>query len=575
MGNTSTPQPHEQRLQVSWQIPGIEREEMQVDVLIVGAGAAGLACAIALRRLLAERGMADKSVLVLEKADEIGYHVLSGAVMDPSGIAELFPDWLARAFPVESPVTFDCLDVLWGSGKRTRLEGLLVPPPLHNKGNYVVSLYQVVRWLKDRAEEQGADVQPGFAGAEILFEGERVLGVQTRDSGIAKDGSRKSNFQPGMNVKAAVTVFAEGTRGSLAKHLIARQGLSSANNPQAYGTGVKELWEVPAERGQKLLGHVIHTIGAPLGPDGYGGGWIYGQAQSRLSIGYVVGLDHPDARLDPHALFVQWKQHPAVAALLEGGKVVRYGAKTLPYGGYFAMPRLYGDGFCLVGDSAGFLNSARLKGIHLAIKSGILAAETIADALQRGDSSATALSAYRERFEASWAREELWKVRNFHQAFEAGMFAGILDAGVQLVTGGRGLVARRKGHADHATMAPVERSRLQKPRFDDKGSMDKLTDVYWSGAIHDEHQPSHLVISDPAICVERCTAEYGNPCQHFCPAAVYEWPEGHPPGGDRRSGPVINASNCVHCKTCDIADPYQVIEWVVPEAGGGPKYIDM
>jgi electron-transferring-flavoprotein dehydrogenase len=320
---------------------------------------------------------------------------------------------------------------------------------------------------------------------------------------------------------------------------------------------------------------VIHTLGAPLGLDGYGGGWIYGQKESKLSIGFVVGLDHHDAKLDPHALFVQWKQHPALAELLKDGKVVRYGAKTIPYGGYFAMPTLQGDGFVLVGDSAGFLNSARLKGVHLAIKSGMLAAEAIALAVEKNDSSRATLAKYTELFEMSWAKEELWKVRNFHQAFDGGLFAGILDAGVQMVTGGRGILAHRKGHRDHETMRPVAESRLAKPKYDDKSSMDKLTDVYWSGAIHDEDQPSHLVVTNPAICVERCTAEFGNPCQHFCPAAVYEWPAGHPPGGDKKAGPVINASNCVHCKTCDVADPYQVIEWVVPEAGGGPKYIDM
>jgi electron-transferring-flavoprotein dehydrogenase len=575
MGTTTTPHPHGQGLQVSWQVADVEREELEVDVLIVGAGPAGLATAIHLRRLLAERGMEDKTVLVLEKAEEVGYHVLSGAVMDPRGMAELFPDWLDRGCPVESPVTHDCLDVLWKSGKHTRIQGKLMPPTLHNEGNYIVSLYRVVQWLKERAEELGAEVYPGFAGAELLLDGERVLGVQTRDAGVAKDGGRKGNFEPGMNVKAPVTVFAEGTRGSLAKHLIARLGLAPGDNPQTYGTGCKELWELPEGRGAALLGHVIHTMGMPLGLEGYGGGWIYGQKDNRLSVGFVVGLDHPDPKLDPHALFVQWKQHPAVAEHLRGGKVVRYGAKTIPYGGYFAMPRLHGDGFCLVGDTAGFLNSARLKGIHLAIKSGMLAAETLADALQRGDSSAATLSAYHERFEASWAREELWGVRNFHQAFESGLFAGMLDAGVQLFTKGRGLVKQRKSHPDHATTAPLERSKLTKPAFNDSDALDKLTDVYWSGAIHDEDQPSHLVVTDPAICVERCTTEFGNPCQHFCPAAVYEWPEGHPPGADRKAGPLINASNCVHCKTCDVADPYQVIEWIVPEAGGGPKYIDM
>ena len=566
---------HGAKKQVSWQAAGIEREQLDVDVLIVGAGPAGLACAIHLRRLLAEKGLGDKTVLVLEKAEEVGYHILSGAVMDPRGMAELFPDWKERGCPVDAPVTFDCMDVLWKSGKRHRLQGRWVPPQLKNHGNFIISLYRVTRWLKEQAEALGAEVYAGFAGAEILLEGERVVGVQTRDAGIAKGGAPKANFAPGMNVRAPVTVFAEGTRGNLAKHLIARQDAGKRDNPQVYATGVKELWEIPAERGERMLGHVIHTMGAPLNLVGYGGGWIYGLPESRLSLGYVVGLDHPDPKLDPHALFVQWKQHPAVAELLAGGKVLRYGAKTIPEGGYFAMPRLQGDGFCLVGDSAGFLNAARLKGVHLALKSGMMAAEAIAEALQRGDTSAASLARYTQLFEASWAREELWRVRNFRQAFDGGLFAGMLDAGMQMLTGGRGFVKHRKGHEDHSTTAPIGAARLEKPAFNDRDALDKLTDVYWSGAIHDEDQPSHLVVTDPAICVERCTLEYGNPCQHFCPAAVYEWPPGHPPDGDRKAGPLINASNCVHCKTCDIADPYAIIEWVVPEAGGGPKYIDM
>ncbi len=559
--------------QFSWQAGEAERDEMEVDVLVVGAGAAGLSCAIEAKRALDRAGQGSSQVLVLEKAEDIGYHVLSGAVMDPRGIAELFPDWLERGCPVESPVVFDCLDVLRPGGKKLRLQGALVPPAMHNHGNYVVSLYKVVRWLKEQAETLGIDVFPGFAAAEILFDGARVVGVQTKDSGLDKSGSKRGGFQPGMNVRAKVTVFAEGTRGNLAKHLIQRLELQPASNPQTYGTGIKELWEIPAARGQAMLGHVIHTAGYPLDAKSYGGGWIYGQKDNRLSLGFVVGLNHTDARLDPHALFVQWKQHPKVAELLAGGKVVRYGAKTLPYGGYFAMPRLFGDGFVLVGDTAGYLNSARLKGIHLAIKSGRLAAEAIAAALAAGDTGAARLGAYAQAFERSWARDELWSVRNFHQAFEGGIFSGAVDVAFQMVTKGRGLRAKRPSHPDYATTQPVSRSRLVKPAFNDTDAMDKLTDVYWSGAIHDEHQPSHLLVTDPSVCFDRCTKEFGNPCQHFCPAAVYEWPAGH--ARTAGSGPVINASNCLHCKTCDIADPYQVIQWVVPEAGGGPKYIDM
>jgi electron-transferring-flavoprotein dehydrogenase len=560
--------------QYSLNAKDVQRDELPVDVLLVGAGPANLACAIHLQRLLKERNLADKTVLVLEKAAEIGDHTLSGAVMNARGMAELFPDWRERGCPIDAEVTWDGLEVMLPKGKSRRLTGVLVPPQLKNVGKVVVSMNKVVRWMKDQAEAAGVQVYPGFAAAEILFETkdgvERVAGVVTRDAGIDKHGEKKPNFQAGMIVRAPVTVFGEGPRGNLAKHLVKRHALDAGKNPQTYGTGIKELWEIPAERGAEWKGRVLHTMGYPLGTEGYGGGWVYGLDGNRLSIGYVVGLDHHDAKLDPHALFVQWKQHPAIASLLAGGKVLRYGAKTVPEGGYFAMPRLFGDGYVLVGDTGGFLNASALKGIHLAIRSGMLAAEAIADALAAQDFSARKLARYGELFEASWAKDELWRVRNWRQAFDQGLFAGMLDAGVQMLTGGRGLVKRRTGHADHETMRPVSQSHMSKPSFDGALAMDKLTDVYHSGTVHDEDQRPHLLVLDTKICVERCTAEFGNPCQHFCPAAVYEWPrEGKP------TGPIINFSNCVHCKTCDIADPYGIIEWVVPEGGGGPKYVDL
>ena len=551
----------------SLNVADVEREELPVDVLLVGAGPASLACAIHLGRLLAERGL-EKEILVIDKAEELGHHTLSGAVMDPRGIAELYPDWRERGFPILSEVGDDWAELLRAGGGSTALRGVLCPPQLKNHGNVIVSLNQVVRWLAEQAEEAGVMIQPGFPAAEALYDGDRVVGVDVRDSGLAKDGSRKGNFEAGARVEAAVTVFAEGTRGSLAKQLFARHDLYAGKNPQTYGTGVKELWQVRPEVGAELHGKVMHTGGFPLTGGAYGGSWVYGIAEDQLSLGFVVGLDHGDARLDPHAEFVRWKQHPRIQGLLEGGKCLRYGAKTVPEGGYYSMPKLYGDGFLLIGDTAGFLNAATLKGIHLAIKSGILAAETLADALAAEDTSAAQLAAYEERFEASWARDELWGYRNYRQAFAKGMLTGAADFALQKLSGGRGLKARRGGHADHEAMRRASESRLTSPTFNDTDSLDKLTDVYLSGAIHEEDQPSHLLVVDPEICVERCTAEYGNPCQHFCPAAVYEWPEG-------TDHVVINASNCVHCKTCDIADPYENIEWVVPEGGGGPKYVDM
>jgi electron-transferring-flavoprotein dehydrogenase len=560
-----------QRTDYSLNARDIEREELEVDVLLVGAGPANLACAIHLQRLLKERGVEDRMILVLDKAEELGHHSLSGAVMDPKGIEELMPDWKERDFPIETEVTYDALAFLRANGKHHRFDGMFTPPQFKNHGNYIISLNKVVRWMAEQAEATGVDIYPGFAAAQLLMEGDRVLGVQTRDSGIAKDGSRKANFEPGMNVLAPVTVLGEGPRGSLVKGLVRDLKLDEGRNPQTYGTGIKEIWEI-GDRAKELFGSVFHSGGYPLGSDGYGGGWIYGISPTQISVGYVVGLDHHDARLDPHGLFVRFKQHPFVADLIAGGKLVRYGAKTVSEGGYFSMPRLQGDGFCLVGDSAGFLNASTLKGVHLSIKSGMLAAEAIADALVAGDTSAAKLARYTELFESSWAKEELWGVRNWRQAFDGGMLGGMIDAGFQMISGGRGLKAHRSGHEDHRTTRKVSESRMTQPKFNDTTSMDKLTDVYYSGAIHEEDQPSHLLITDPSVCVERCTVEYGNPCQHFCPAAVYEVPE---EGLQASGGVVINASNCVHCKTCDIADPYEIIQWVVPEGGGGPKYIDM
>lgn len=560
---------------INLNIEGVERDELEVDVLIVGAGPAALSCAIQLKRALKEKGRDDAAVLVLEKAEDVGYHILSGAVMDPRAIAELYPDWLEQGFPVESKVEFDCVDYLKKNGGKMRIQGPFVPPNLRNHGNYIISLYRATQWLKEKAEELEVDVYPGFAGSGVLYDGNRVVGVQTRDAGIDKHGEKKPQYEPGMDVKAKVTVFAEGTRGSLAKGLIKKLKLDEGSNHHSYETGVKELWKVPEERGQALLGHVIHTMGVPLGTAGYGGGFIYGLTESRLALGFVVGLDHPDPALDPHAMFAEWKQHPAIRELIEGGELLRYGAKTLPGGGYFAMPKLQGDGFVLVGDSAGFLNMARLKGVHLAIKSGILAADAIADALEKDDTSEVGLAGYPRAFESSWAKDELYGVRNFRQAFQSGFFAGAFDVGVQMITGGRGLCARRAMTEDHETTRRVESAKLTKPSFDDKYAVDKLTDVFSAGSIHEEDQPSHLVITDPSICITRCTKEYGNPCRHFCPAAVYEWPHQSEAAAEEAGGVVVNFSNCVHCKTCDIADPYQIIEWTVPEGGGGPKYIDM
>jgi electron-transferring-flavoprotein dehydrogenase len=444
---------------------------------------------------------------------------------------------------------------------------------LRNHGNYVVSINKLVRWLGGLAERSGVNLLPGTAGAEVLYEGGRVTGVRTDDKGVDRQGKPKSNFQPGYNLRAKVTVFAEGPRGSLTKDLVARLKLDEGANPQVYTVGVKELWEVPA--GRLARGEVLHTAGWPLPSRQFGGGFIYALSETAISVGLVMGLDNEDSRFDPHEVFQRFKTHPWVRRLLDGGKLTRYGAKTIPEGGYFSIPRTSTDGGLIIGDSAGFLNAQRLKGIHLAMKSGMLAADVILEALSKNDTSAAALGAFDARWQSSWIHDELWKVRNFHQAFDGGFWRGLCHAALQQMTGGRGVHARYPTHAGHARMKRL--SDLPRPagepfKADGKLTFDKLSDVYHSATHHEEDQPSHLRIADFSICNDRCAREYGNPCQYFCPAAVYEMEEA-PGGAGKRL--KLNPSNCVHCKTCDIADPYQIITWVPPEGGGGPHYDGM
>jgi electron-transferring-flavoprotein dehydrogenase len=549
----------------------VQREQLEADVLIVGAGPAGLSCALHLANLIQQHNAAGgkpelsaENIYVLEKGRELGAHQLSGAIMNAKALAELVPDF-EKSAPLDTPVT-DSAALLFTKSASMRLP--ITPPPFQNKGNYVISLSRMVKWLGGLVEAAGVNVFKEFGGRELIYEGDGIGGVITEDKGLDKNGKPKDNYTPGYELRAKVTVLAEGTRGSLTKQLVEQKKLDNIN-PQSYGIGIKELWDV--QPGRIAAGYVAHTLGWPVSTDMYGGGWIYGLANNRVSIGLVLALEYADPQFDPHAAFQTWKTHPFLRNLLEGGKLVRYGAKSLPYGGWYAMPRTYVDGGLIIGDSGSFLDSQRLKGIHLAMKSGMLAAETIFDALKAGDTSAKTLSAFPAKVEQSYIKKELWQVRNFHQSFQHGVIPGFFHAGLQFVTGGRGLIDPMRAEPGYKHYKKIHgRAAPERFKGDGKLTFDRLTDVYHSGTRHNDDQPSHLIVRDLNVCATKCTVEYGNPCQYFCPAAVYE-PVQEKDGFKLR----INFANCVHCKTCDIADPYQIIDWVVPEGGGGPNYEGM
>ena len=546
-----------------------ERDRLEVDVLFVGAGPASLAGAIRLMQLANTAGR-ELEVLVIDKGAEIGSHGISGAVMDPRALDELLPEWRERNVPVESPVTGDRLWFLTESGK---IEAPIVPPMMNNHGKYVVSLQKMARWLGERAEEAGAQVFPAFPGQELLWDGDRAIGVRTGDKGVDKHGNPKANYEPGADIFAKIVILGEGPRGTLAKQAVSRLKLDAEREPQVYATGVKEIWQCAP--GSVRAGSVIHTLGFPLRAETFGGGFVYGMAGDVLDVGFVTGLDAKDPTNDPHNEFQRFKTHPAIRRLLEGAALLRYGAKAIPEGGLFAMPRFYADGLMIVGDSAGFLNGMRLKGLHLGMKSGMLAAQTAWEALQAGAYDRRQLGAYEVGFKSSWAYDEMRTARNFHQGFRGGLVAGLFNVGLGMIAGGRGFgtTDRLHGEPGYERMEKRGWQPKESPRAPIDGvlTFDKVTDVYKSGTMHEEDQPCHLQVADTAICRDRCTVEYGNPCAYFCPAAVYE-PLFEKKGDGFEGRLQINFTNCVHCKTCDIADPYQIITWVPPQGGEGPVY---
>ena len=549
------------------------RETLDVDVLIVGGGPAGLSAALRLGQLQKQDGGPPVTIAVLEKSREAAAHMLSGALLDPSTLAELIPDFKERGAPLASEVHKDHVYFLTSKSK---LPFPIIPPPLQNHGNYIVSLNVFARWLAGQVEAEGIDVFTGFSAQDILMDGPRVIGVRTGDRGIGKLGDHKPNFEPGVDILARVTIFCDGVRGNLTKELLRRLQLGAGRQPQQFALGLKELWEIP--HGRIEPGTVIHTLGYPLRQEEFGGGFIYALPDRQLSLGFVAGLDYEDPLFDPHMAFNRFKQHPFISQLLDGGTMIRYGAKALPEGGWNTIPQPYMDGGLIAGDAGGFLNSMRLKGIHLAMRTGMLAAESAFEAIRGGDTSAASLIRYQQKIDASAVRAELYPVRNAHQAFGYGLFAGLLFSGATLLTRGRWLEDLH-GHAGHERIKTLgqyygsDRKAVRPSNsttVDRKLTFDKVTNVHYSGTVHDEDQPSHLLVHTE-VCSTICGPEYGHPCTRFCPANVYEIV--HDADGTPRL--QINASNCVHCKTCDIMDPYAVITWVPPEGGGGPQYNGM
>ncbi len=553
------------------------REAMEYDVVVVGAGPGGLSTAIRLKQLAAERGQ-DVSVVVLEKGSEPGAHILSGAIMDPRALTELFPDWQERGAPLHQPVTDDAFLLMTETGA-TRVPNLFLPPCFDNHGNYIVSLGDVTRWLGEQAEALGVEIFPGFAAAEVLYnEQGAVKGVATGNMGVGKDGEPTDHFQLGMELHAKYTIFAEGARGHLGKQVIARYGLDAGKDPQSYGIGIKELWEIDPKRHQPGL--ALHSAGWPLDEATYGGSFLYHMTDNKVVVGFVVGLDYQNPWLSPFEEFQRFKTHPNIRWYFEGdaakgiqpGKRISYGARAITAGGLLSLPKTVFPGGALVGCDAGYLNASRIKGSHAAIKTGMLAAEAAYDAIVAGRSG-DELSAYPEAFEASWLHTELNKARNFKQWFKKGRSVGTLMTGIeQFLLRGHIPWTIHRDKPDHVNLRPAaECAPIEYPKPDGKLTFDRLSSVFISNTNHEENQPAHLTLKDATVPVSVNLSRYAGPESRYCPAGVYEFVKSED-GADRLQ---INAQNCVHCKTCDIKDPSQNIVWVTPEGGGGPNYAGM
>jgi electron-transferring-flavoprotein dehydrogenase len=561
----------------------MQRDEMPVDILFVGAGPACLAGAIRLKQLVQAHNDAidaggpgdridDPMIAVIEKGSEVGAHQLSGAVVDPRALDELLPAWRTMEnAPVERWVEREEMVFLTPKGA---IKAPWIPPELINHHKPIMSLGTLCKWLAQRCEELGISIFPGFAGTELLWEGEQVIGVRTGDKGTDKHGTPKDNFQPGMDLKARVTIIGEGPRGHLARRLIERKGLDKGKNPMAYELGCKEILELPP--GTVKDGFVIHTLGYPLDMKTFGGSFLYSLGGDRVCIGILAALDAADPNLDVHYQLQLLKNHPYIRSIIGEGKVVKYGAKAVSISGWNSIPQLATDGAMLVGDSASFLNPMRVKGIHLSMKSGMLAAEGAFEALRTGDATAATLSTYPQRLEQSWVATEMKQSGNMHANFGHGFLGGLARTGVDWLFGTSPQLKPFTADYTHMhTISDYYRTKSQERpalTFDGKYLVDKLTDVYMSGTLHDEHQPAHLKIVDTEVCATVCKEQYGNPCTKFCPAQVYNMRPNETTG---RLEMAVDFSNCVHCKTCDIRDPYQIITWVPPEGGNGPEYHQM